>query len=237
MRRRREPCEVIALSVHARASAGSRAAKAVSLSAVTPADLARRVIKIERHQSEGMRSRWSHLLTAAAPAPISAANSSGESHSSMIERNERIPDMESELGHFVLNCKANLSRDCDNPWDNTGRMSDGAEKLAASEFNAAFQARTRAAREAKGYKQGRLAELLRVAQDTYKNWETRPGSLIPYEYVDLFCTLTDIEIAWLFTEAGKGPAVASRHRPKRSRRSPQANIVQKLPVKNRTTRP
>src|SRR5882757_2781253 len=86
---------------HARASAGSRAAKAVSSSAVTPFSDAFVVANTADHHSEGMLSRFSHLRTAQGPAPTSEAMASRESQRSMIERNEVKSDMSESMGLWV----------------------------------------------------------------------------------------------------------------------------------------
>ena len=69
------------------------------------------------------------------------------------------------------------------------------------EYQAEFKARVRQAREGAGYTQGELADLLGIAQDTYKQYETR--SLLPHRLIRRFCLACRIDESWLIS--GEGP--------------------------------
>lgn len=194
---------------HARASAGSRAASAAKVSAVKPASRARSVRKIESHHSDGMLLRCGHFLAAATPAPISAANASGESHSPTTSR--KLETMLPLIGQSVLNCKANLSHDLGNPGGYKPAM---AQDEGYSDFYRAFIARTKAAREASGYTQAQIGELLDgLAQDHYKQFEGR--SPLPHHLIPRFCLLCRVNMMWMLTGKGKGPAEVPAPAPRR----------------------
>lgn len=189
---------------HARIFAGSRAASSVSRAAVRPADFADLLLKTDAHHSEGMRSRCAHLATAATPAPMSDAIASCDGQSEITDRKESIFVIGESVGRNVLNFKATMSPDCGHVMDDTLPM---AKDLTATAFTDAFQARVKAAREARGLTQDKLASGLGVDQGTYKQWETRPGSLLPHEHVAAFCLICGVDFEWLFTARGLGPAL------------------------------
>lgn len=190
---------------HVRASAGSRAASCAIVAAVTPASTTRGADSTAFHHSAGMPSRWCHLRAAETVAPISDAMAPGEAHSPMIERNEVMAissGIESSLGQIVLIDKAILSYDCGVPFgDNPGM----AKSPAKSALKADFIKRVREAREARFKTQGPILELLEIDQGTYKQYESR--SFLPYHLVPKFCAATGVDIVWLLTGRGKGPAV------------------------------
>lgn len=190
---------------HVRASAGSRAARAAIVSAVTPASLTTGAAKTALHHSAGIRSRCTHLRAAATPAPISSAMASGEAQSPMIERNEVIAAIESSIGQYVLNCNVKVSHDCGElPGQNCPMGKDDAP----TDFKRAFIARVRAAREARPYTQAEVADLLGMSQDRYKQYEGR--SYLPHHLVTRFCTACGVDFKWLYTGAGIGPTVIPR---------------------------
>lgn len=175
------------------------------ISAVRPAARAGADTKITDHHSAGIESRCHHLLTVDALAPMASAIAACDGHNSMIERKEVASDMGMLLGQLVLKSKANLSHDCELPSTDDCGM---AKPFVATEFHKEFQARTALAREASGRNQVKMASLLGTDQGTYKQWESRSGSLIPHEYVVLFCELCLITEHWLFTGEGKPPQIA-----------------------------
>jgi DNA-binding XRE family transcriptional regulator len=71
------------------------------------------------------------------------------------------------------------------------------DKLAASNFKSEFIARTKQARDQSGLTQQEMADILRIKQDTYKQYETR--SPLPHQYVTAFCAATHVTTQWLFT--------------------------------------
>jgi DNA-binding XRE family transcriptional regulator len=194
---------------HARTS--SREANPVSRSAVTPAPFARSVDNKPAHQSEGMLLRCHHLETNTADAPgRSAAIASRDGHSSITDRNEVSSLMPSPLRHSVLKSKDNLSAD--------GGISQGhnvlmSKKPSDSEFKHAFLARTAAARDKAGYTQETMAEALGMEQSKYSKYEVR--TMLPHALVIQFCSLCEINVAWLYTAAIEIPSA----KPKRRRRS------------------
>lgn len=76
-------------------------------------------------------------------------------------------------------------------------------KQTLSEFRAAFKRRTALAREARGYTQEQLAELLNTTQGSYQKYEGR--SLLPHHLVERFCLLCGIDSNWLLTGKGRAP--------------------------------
>lgn len=63
-------------------------------------------------------------------------------------------------------------------------------------FKQAFLGRVRAAREATGLTQMQMAAMLGVDVGTYGKWETR--TLMPHEFVDLFCEAAGVTHHWLY---------------------------------------
>jgi hypothetical protein len=208
---------------HARASAGSRAAKLVSKSAVTSAARAFSVAKTAAHHSDGILLRWPHLVTAVTGAPTSAAKASREDQSSMIERNEVKSDILTHIGQSVLKHKAILSLDCELPLGHTVRMA----KKVLTDFECRFLARTYAARKLKFDTQDEIAPMLQegMKQDSYKQYEAR--NILPMELVDRFVKLTGVNHEWLISGRGPGPAWQERYqkllekqkKPKRGKRA------------------
>jgi len=191
---------ILNFNVHARTSTASRAASFVSNSALTPTPDATPVAKTATHHSEGMLSRCHHLLTADAPAPISAAIASREGQSSIIDLKLVKSVMERTLGHLVLKRKANLSLDAKLSLGHTVHM---AESETEAQYKQQFMARVAEARIARGLKQWQLAEALGMAQDKYKQYEGR--SLLPHHLIGRFCIITRVEPEWLLTGRGQKP--------------------------------
>lgn len=149
------------------------------------------------HHSDGMRSRCDHFRTAVAGAPISSAKATCEGQSAITSRNEAgsVDDMPEALGRFVLTGKAILSQACELRPGQNGLM---GKKQAPTIFSSEFQARTKAAREAAGYSQARIAKLLGMEQGTYKQYESRPGSMLPHDLLPLFCELCKVSLTWMY---------------------------------------
>lgn len=190
---------VLQFAHHARAS--SRAAKAVSFSAVTPLSFAIPVASIAAQRSAGITSRCHHFETADAPAPISDAKASREGHSSITARKDVRSLIPTVLGQSVLNCKANLSLDGTLSLGQNVRMS---ETDVEAKYKQEFTARVKAARIATGtMKQWQVAEALGVPQDHYKHWEK--GRLMPHHLIGRFCIVTRVDPVWLMTGHGAKP--------------------------------
>jgi hypothetical protein len=202
-----EDTVVVLLKDHARTSATSRAARAVKNSAVKPASAARDVANTADHQSAGILLRWPHLVTAVTGAPTSEAIASREGQSPMIERNEVKSVMTSSIGQVVLNCKADLSLDCDLPLGQNVPMA----KKVLTDFECRFLARTYAARKLKFETQEEFAPLLKegMKQDAYKQYEAR--NILPTELIERFVKLTGVSLDWLIAGRGPGPAWQERY--------------------------
>jgi len=95
-----------------------------------------------------------------------------------------------------------MSCDCDSARADTSRMQKSRSETAFSEE---FQRRVKLARHARGYTQKKIAGLLGMEQDKYKQYETRDGTLLPHEHLHLFCELTGASLHWLFTGEGQAP--------------------------------
>lgn len=111
--------------------------------------------------------------------------------------------IESYLGQLVLDGKPMLSHDCGEPG---GQICPMGEDTSKSAFVAAFTARTKAARKARGPKmtQQAMADLLGIRQDKYKQYEGR--SMLPHDLIPTFLIVTGVEWDWLFQGKGEGPA-------------------------------
>jgi hypothetical protein len=208
---------------HKRTSAGSRlagarAASSTKRSAVKPTRLAVSVESSALHHSSGIRSRCHHFRAEARGAPIFDARSPGDFQSPMTARNELSdPDMESSLGHDVLNLKSILSYDCGACIGQNGRMQARTSKTAEE---AAYIERTRRARSMKFHGQKPVYTFLGVDQGSYKHWETsRP---MPREYVPKFCLITECSMEWLLTGEGDPPALPKPEDKPRARRGRKA---------------
>lgn len=191
---------------HARTSTTSRAAKRVSKSAVTPADLALSVPRIGDQYSEGIQSRCHHLVTAPAETPISVPKASRAPcaslgpQSSITSRNEDKSAIGHGLGPFVLKCKDILALDAKKSLGHTVPM---AESDAKAQYEQEFIARVKAARIATGKKQWQVAELMGIKQDQYKHFEV--GRVIPHHLIGRFCLICNIDSNWLITGKGAKP--------------------------------
>jgi DNA-binding XRE family transcriptional regulator len=185
---------------HVRSSVLSRAAKATSVSEVTPPSRAFSVERIADHFSAGMRSRHRHLSTAGTLAPTSEAKASGEGQRPITSLKERNLAIRHVLGQLVLKRKVNLSLDAKKPLGHDVRMADSDSE---AQFKQAFTERVKAARIANNYKQWEMAEALGMAQDKYKQYEGR--SYLPHHLIGRFCILCHINPEWLMTGRGQKP--------------------------------
>ena len=78
---------------------------------------------------------------------------------------------------------------------------------AKSEYQKAFTARTKQAREAR-YTQDALANILGIFQDTYKQYEKR--TLLPHYMISKFCAACGITEKWLLTGKGQRQVTDTR---------------------------
>jgi len=80
-----------------------------------------------------------------------------------------------------------------------------SESIASSHYTKALQTRMRVAREARGYRQKDMAELLGITKDAYEKYETR--SRLPHHLMERFALATGISLTWLITghERPTGP--------------------------------
>lgn len=193
---------------HARtSSAGCRAAKPVSTSAVTRLMVAVSVARTADHHSAGTLSRCHHFETADGLAPMSAAMASREGQRSMMDLNDSKLLMISPIGQTVLQSKANPSLDLKLSLGHNVPMT----KRVLTDFEMRFLARTFAARKLVSDSQADFAAQLEegMEQDHYKQFEVR--SKLPHELIDQFLSLTKVSYEWLFTGRGKGPAWQARY--------------------------
>lgn len=191
---------LIQFPLHARASMISRAASAVKISAVTPADAARSVERTADHHSAGMLSRCHHLDTVEAPAPISADMASREAQSSMTFLKDDKSRMSSCIGQSVLKRKDKMALDQKRRLGHSVHMS---ENDSEAHFKQQFTGRVKDARIALGWKQWQMADALDMPQDKYKQYEGR--SLLPHHLIGRFCLITHIDPNWLMTGRGEKP--------------------------------
>jgi hypothetical protein len=196
--------KVLPWPTHALALIGGRAAKSAKRSAVNEeAPAATVVCNIADHHSDGIRSRCHHFRTAVKGAPMSAANASCEDQSETTDRKDTISDMDGTLGQKVLESKANVSRDKNEAFGEYPRM---GRKVSETEEKAAFIQRTKLARIARFKSQTPICTILDLEQGTYKQYETR--TYLPHRYIPKFCAATGVDIEWLLTGEGLGPAQA-----------------------------
>src|SRR5882724_3369348 len=95
-------------------------------------------------------------------------------------------------------------------------------RMSEAEERRAFVDRTRAARVARFETQSPMLTILELDQGTYKQYETRTP--LPHRFIPKFCAATGVDIEWLLTGRGKGPAVETRppRRPRSSARTAKA---------------
>lgn len=215
---------------HVRASTFSRAAKATSVSEVTPQERAFSVERIADHRSAGMLSRCRHFKTAGTRAATSAAKASGEGQRLITSRKERKLAIRDVLGQLVLKRKDKVALDSKNTLGHNVRM---AETDIKAQYEQEFIARVKAARIATGKKQWQVAELMDIKQDQYKHYEvlTGKGRVIPHHLIGRFCLICSIDPNWLLTGKGAKPLQPPHMveaeektvpRPKRAKRSKAA---------------
>jgi transcriptional regulator with XRE-family HTH domain len=193
---------------HARTSAisrtGSRAARRVSKSAVTPAAPAFSVARTADHHSAGMLSRCHHFETADEAAPVSAANASREGQSSMTDRNDESSVMAQRLGQSVPKRKAIVSADCAQLSGHTVLMEDDDEKLAESQWREEFRQRLIAARGSRT--QAVMAELLGIRTNTYGKYEGSRKSMMPIRLLPRFAKICGVTLEYLIEGDKAAPA-------------------------------
>ena len=185
---------------HARASTVSRAARDVRTSADRDFSRAFSDARTEAHHSAGILSRCHHFETAGTAAPTSAAIASREGHNSITALNVGKSVMTRLIGHLVLKRKAILSLDADLSLGHTVRMADSETE---TEYKQSFIARVAQARIARNMKQWQIAEAMGIAQDKYKQYESR--SLLPHHMIGRFCIICRVEPEWLVTGRGAKP--------------------------------
>lgn len=180
---------------HARTPSTSRAAKRVSKSAVTPADLAFSVSSTADHHSGGMRLRDDHFRTAQLPAPTSVAIASSESQSSMIEVNEVKSDMARTMGQLVPKIKAIVSHDYKRDSGQNVPMVQTEQNQTDLAWEQAFRGRLKQARGARS--QADMAELLCITRDAYSKYEGTRGTIMPVRLMPKFCKICAVSLEWL----------------------------------------
>jgi hypothetical protein len=155
------------------------------------------------HHSEGMASRFQHLITDQFVVPTSAAVASREGHRPMTARNDVSVESESVmnkfLGQFVPKFKAHLSHDLISPMRQCVPMADDdVEDIAESQWRDAFRARVR---EAQGDRKDKdMAKLLGITPERYRKYVGGGASrktVIPVRLLTRFCLITDRALEWL----------------------------------------
>jgi DNA-binding XRE family transcriptional regulator len=184
-----------------------RAASATRTSAPRPPPRAASVSKIFRQNSAGTLSRCRHLEAVEGFTPISFAKASTVGHRPITSRNvaKRMREL---IRRQVLEGKDNFAGD-----DEDG-LSDESMMEAEDTYAEAFTRRVYSAREHSGLRQEDVAAVLGIQQSTYSKYEFRTP--LPHRYVRAFCTLCRVNVEWLMTGQGRGPALLDRP-PKRKR--------------------
>jgi hypothetical protein len=207
------------IQFHARASTGSRAAKVVRISAVTPASLAFSVASTADHHSGGMRLREDHLRTAQFPAPTSDAIASSESHRSMIDTKDVKSAMDGIMGQLVPKIKAIVSHDYKLRSGHNVPMDQDDENVAETAWREAFRQRVRQIQGERS--QDDMAELLCISRDAYSKYVGSRASAVPTRLLPRLAKIGAVSLEWLIEgpkEAVKKPAKAIEPPPARKRR-------------------
>jgi hypothetical protein len=201
---------------HARAS--SRAAKRVSKSAVTPADLALSVDKTADHHSGGIRFLADHLRTATWLAPTSEAMTSNVSQSSMMEANEFKSDMPCIMGPAVPKNKSIVSHDSISHLGQPVLMDQDDEDIAESAWREEFRERLR---KAQGNRtQQVMADLLGISRERYSKYVGGRKSMMPTRLLPRFAMICDVDLLELIEGPRKEKkAVEKPPQRQRSRRA------------------
>ena len=196
---------------HARASAVSRAANIVKISAVTPAPIARSVLSTADHHSAGMLLRCDHFSTAEVGAPTSTPMARHEGHRSIMDWKEGKWVMPTSLGQSVPKSKAIVSTDCAQPLGHNVLMADKDNELAESQWREEFRLRIIAARGNRT--QAVMADLLGLLTNTYGKYEA-PGrkSMMPVRLLPRFAKICGIDLVELI-EGPKESAAKSTAKP------------------------
>lgn len=184
---------VIRMALH-HMRAPSRAARWAKRSDVRPAKEAFSVDKIRVHHSDGILSRFHHLITAQFPAPTSEAIASRESQSSMMERNESKSRMPKSMGPIVPKIKAIMSHDCISAVGHDVPMSQDDENIAESAWRAAFTHRLRAIQGSRT--QEDMADLLGISRDSWNKMVNR-GSAVPTRLLPKLAKIGAMSLEWL----------------------------------------
>jgi hypothetical protein len=198
---------------HVCAATFSRAASWAKRSDVTPAALAFSVERTPTHHSEGILSRFHHLITAQLPAPTSEAIASRESQSSMMERNESKLDMSQLMGPIVPKIKAIMSHDRNLSLGHSVLMEDDVEKIAESAWRQAFCLRLK---EVQGDRsQEDMADLLGISRDNWNKYVNR-GSAVPERLLPKIAKIGARPLEWLI----EGPKAEKSQKPRSTATQP-----------------
>jgi ribosome-binding protein aMBF1 (putative translation factor) len=184
-----------------------RAAKETKTSAVRPPTRAVSVAKIAFQRSAGTLSRCRHLEAAEGLTPISFARASTVAQRPITSRNV-VKRMTELIRRQVLEGKENFSSDAGDG------LSEGSIMETEDTYAEAFTRRVYSAREHASLRQEDVADVLGIQQSTYSKYEFRTP--LPHRYIRAFCMLCRVNVEWLVTGQGKGPALLERP-PKRKR--------------------
>lgn len=193
---------------HATSAWSRLAAKSANRSAVTPASRALGNANKAVHHSAGIRSLCHHLETEVAGWPISAASVSRLGQSSMIERNESMPNL---LGPNVPKVKAIMSRDMGIAQRQNVSMDEDESETG---WGVAFRQRLKAARGTRTHSQ--MALLVGCTRDQWNKYENRIGKAVPIRLLEKIAAAAGKSLEWLITgkepEAKTVPAKRPRRR-------------------------
>lgn len=205
----------------ARSNVGLRArAKAIKVSAVSPASRALEVPKIGNHHLTGMELRLvcDHLRAATTLEPISAASLSGDSQSSTTSRKVSMSGafmMPDTVGQSVPKVKARLSRDKKSFVGQDVLMGDLDEDEFDSAWGEAFRQRIR---DIQGKRtQEQMAELLGISRDRYAKYVGSRKSKMPIWLLPKLAAIGAITLEELIS--GPKPQPAAKSPPVKKRKA------------------
>jgi DNA-binding XRE family transcriptional regulator len=184
-----------------------RAAKETKTSAVRPPTRAVSVDRIAFQSCGGTESRCRHLEAVEGFTPISFARASTVGHRPITSRNV-VKRMTELIRRQVLEGKENFSS------DQVDDSSQSSIMETEDTYAEAFTRRVYSAREHASLRQEDVADVLGIQQSTYSKYEFRTP--LPHRYIRAFCMLCRVNVEWLVTGQGKGPALLERP-PKRKR--------------------
>jgi transcriptional regulator with XRE-family HTH domain len=77
--------------------------------------------------------------------------------------------------------------------------------ISPKDFRSELAARVKLAREAAGFTQQEVSDVLGVPQTTYHKYEAGRATPMPHHLIHKFCLLTRVSEGWLMSGEGKAP--------------------------------